>query len=352
MTWGFAMPSEPMRSPSSTQPLRIAVIGAGAIGGHFAARLAEAGHSVTVLDRGATLDAIQKHGLRYASGSDPQRSIAVRAAASPLEMESPGLVVLALKSHVLPTVVPTLSPLLQGGATVLPIGNGLPWWYFLVPGKPLSGLRLRRVDPEGAIERTIDMQQVLGGSVMASCHCPEPGSVVHSSGGRVSIGEPAGGNSARAQHWAGVLADAGLGAVVSDDIRSELWLKLLGNACANPLSLLTGVTTDRMLDDGPMRQLFERMMNECITLGRSLGLTIQTDATQRMAQTRKLGAIKTSMLQDLEAGRSVELDAILGAALESASALQQQVPQLESAFALACMRAQQAGLYVPGVAGP
>lgn len=352
MTWGFAMPSEPMRSPSSTQPLRIAVIGAGAIGGHFAARLAEAGHSVTVLDRGATLDAIQKHGLRYASGAEPQRSIAVRAAASPLEMESPGLVVLALKSHVLPTVVPTLSPLLQGGATVLPIGNGLPWWYFLVPGKPLSGLRLRRVDPEGAIERTIDMQQVLGGSVMASCHCPEPGSVVHSSGGRVSIGEPAGGNSARAQHWAGVLADAGLGAVVSDDIRSELWLKLLGNACANPLSLLTGVTTDRMLDDGPMRQLFERMMNECITLGRSLGLTIQTDAAQRMAQTRKLGAIKTSMLQDLEAGRSVELDAILGAALESASALQQQVPQLESAFALACMRAQQAGLYLPGVAGP
>ncbi|QNK71342.1 ketopantoate reductase family protein [Variovorax sp. PAMC26660] len=341
-----------MRSPSSTQPLRIAVIGAGAIGGHFAARLAEAGHSVTVLDRGATLDAIQKHGLRYASGSEPQRSIAVRAAASPLEMESPELVVLALKSHVLPTVVPTLSPLLQGGATVLPIGNGLPWWYFLVPGKPLSGLRLRRVDPEGAIERTIDMQQVLGGSVMASCHCPEPGSVVHSSGGRVSIGEPAGGNSARVQHWAGVLADAGLGAVVSDDIRSELWLKLLGNACANPLSLLTGVTTDRMLDDGPMRQLFERMMNECITLGRSLGLTIQTDATQRMAQTRKLGAIKTSMLQDLEAGRSVELDAILGAALESASALQQQVPQLESAFALACMRAQQAGLYMPGVAGP
>ncbi|RQO61047.1 2-dehydropantoate 2-reductase [Variovorax sp. KBW07] len=347
------MPSESVRSPSSTQPLRrIAVIGAGAIGGHFAARLAQAGHSVTVLDRGATLDAIQKHGLRYTSGPQPQQSIAVRAAASPLDMEPPELVVLALKSHVLPGVVPTLSPLLHEGATVLPIGNGLPWWYFLVPGQPLSGLRLRSVDPEGAIEKTIGVQQVLGGSVMASCHCPEPGSVVHSSGGRVVIGEPVGGPSARAQHWAGVLADAGLGAVASEDIRSELWLKLLGNACANPLSLLTGATTDRMLDDGPMRQLFERMMSECIALGRSLGLTVQTDTAQRMAQTRKLGAIKTSMLQDMEAGRSVELDAILGAALESAAALQQPVPQLESAFALACMRAQQAGLYAARSAGP
>ncbi len=336
-----------MRTPTNGCPLRIAVIGAGAIGGHFAARLAQAGHSVTVLDRGATLEAIREHGLRYTSGPQPQQCIAVRAAASPLEMEPPELVVLALKSHVLPAVVPTLSPLLKEGATVLPVGNGLPWWYFLVPGKPLSGLRLRSVDPEGAIERSIDVQQVLGGSVMASCHCPEPGVVVHSAGGRVVVGEPAGGLSERAQHWAGVLADAGLGAVASDDIRSELWLKLLGNACANPLSLLTGVTTDRMLDDDPMRQLFERMMTECISLGRRLGLTIQTDTAQRMAQTRKLGAIKTSMLQDMEAGRGVELDAILGAALESASALLQPVPHLESAFALACMRAQQAGLYFP-----
>ena len=334
-----------MRTPTNGCPLRIAVIGAGAIGGHFAARLAQAGHSVTVLDRGATLEAIREHGLRYTSGPQPQQCIAVRAAASPLEMEPPELVVLALKSHVLPAVVPTLSPLLKEGATVLPVGNGLPWWYFLVPGKPLSGLRLRSVDPEGAIERSIDVQQVLGGSVMASCHCSEPGVVVHSAGGRVVVGEPAGGLSERAQHWAGVLADAGLGAVASDDIRSELWLKLLGNACANPLSLLTGVTTDRMQDDDPMRQLFERMMTECISLGRRLGLTIQTDTAQRMAQTRKLGAIKTSMLQDMEAGRGVELDAILGAALESASALQQPVPYLESAFALACMRAQQAGLY-------
>jgi len=338
------MPSEAM--PAS---LRIAVVGAGAIGGHFAARLAEAGHSVSLLARGATLDALRTHGLRYTSGTGPQRSIAVRAAASPLEMEAPDLVVLALKSQALPAVAPALAPLLAGGATVLPVGNGLPWWYFMVPGQPLSGLRLRSVDPGGAIEHAIDLAQVLGGSVMASCHCPAPGVVVHSAGGRVVIGEPAGGRSARAERWAAVLADAGLGAVVSEDMRAELWLKLLGNACANPLSLLTGVTTDRMLDDPGMHRLFARVMDECIALGRRLGLALDIDTAQRMAQTRKLGAIKTSMLQDFEAGRCVELDAILGAALECASALQQPVPQMESVFALAGMRAQQAGLYaVPG----
>lgn len=341
------MPSEPLRPRAGTRALRIAIIGAGAIGGHFAARLAEAGHAVSLLARGDTLDALRQHGLRYRSGAEPLRSIAVHATEEPREIGSPELVVLALKSQVLPAVAPSLAPLLEGGATVLPVGNGLPWWYFGVPDQPLSGLPLRSVDPDGTIARTIALPQVLGGSVTASCHSPEPGVVVHSAGGRVVIGEPLGGASARAEHWAAVLTDAGLTAAVSENIRDDLWLKLLGNICANPLSLLTGVSTDRLLDDSRTRELFGQMMDECIDLGRRLGLPVATDSTQRMAQTRKLGAIKTSMLQDFDAGREVELDAILGAALECAQALAQPTPQLRSVFALACMRARQAGLYTP-----
>ena len=328
----------------STSPLRIAIVGAGAIGGHFAARLAAAGHAVSMLARGDTLTALQLHGLRYTSGDQPQQQWPVQAFGDTADMGPQDLVILSVKSQALPAVAPTLAPLLHDETVVMPVGNGIPWWFFLVPGQPLSPLRLHSVDPGGAIERAIALPRVLAGTIMASCHCPELGVVVHSAGGRVTVGEPLGGHSARAEAWSRLLADAGLGASTSADIRAELWLKLLGNVSSNPLSLLTGVTTDRMLDDPDMRALFANMMNECIALGRTLGLTIATDAEQRMAQTRKFGAIRSSMLQDLEAGRSVELDAILGAPIECARAAKQPVPYLEAVFALACMRASSAGL--------
>jgi len=333
-----------MTAPS-VPPQRIGIIGAGAIGGHFAARLAQAGHMVSLLARNATLRAIQEHGLRYTSGDGAQSAIAVQAYASTAEMGPQDLVIIALKAHMLPELAADLRALIQPHTVVLPVGNGLPWWYFLVPDQPLSGLRLRSVDPLGAIERALPLDNVLGGSVMASCSSPAPGVVIHSSGGRVVLGEPRGGGSIRASHWASVLTAAHLPTANSTNIRLDLWLKLLGNVCANPLSLITGASTDRLLDDPSVRQVFEHMMQECIQLGTRLGLTIDIDARQRMEQTRRLGAIKTSMLQDLEAGRSVELDAILGAPLECAADLGYAVPQMQMIFALARMRARQAGLY-------
>lgn len=330
---------------TASQPRRIGIVGAGAIGGHIAARLAGAGHEVTLLARGATLAALRAHGLRYTSGGQPEQRHAVRAEATPEAMGPQELVILTLKSQAIPTVVSTLGPLLAEQTPVLTLNNGLPWWYFLMPGQPLAGQRLRCVDPEGATERAVALPRVLGGTVMASCHCPEPGVVVHSAGNRIALGEPVGGVSERATLWSGVLAEAGLGAVASPHIRTEIWLKLLGNICANPLSLLAGVTTDRLLDDPGTRVLFAAMMNECLELGRRVGLTLDTTAEQRMAQTRQLGAIRSSMLQDLEAGRSVELDAILGAPIECAEALGQPVPRLQEVFALARLRASGVGLY-------
>ncbi|MBN9408257.1 MAG: 2-dehydropantoate 2-reductase [Burkholderiales bacterium] len=331
-------------TPAGTRH-RIGIVGAGAIGGHVAARLSAAGHDVTLLARGATLQALRTSGLRYATGGQAPVRHEVRAESSPAAIGAQDLVILTLKSQAIPAVAPTLAPLLADSTPVLTLNNGLPWWYFLVPGVPQSGLRLASVDPGGVTESAIGLSRVLGGTIMASCHCPEPGVVAHGAGGRIALGEPAGGTSERATHWAGVLARAGLGAVASPQVRSDLWLKLLGNVCSNPLSLLTGVTTDRMLDDAGVRALFASMMDECIALGRRLGLTIETDAAQRMAQTRQLGAIRSSMLQDLEGGRSVELDAILGAPIECALAIGHGVPRLQDVYALARLRAAGAGLY-------
>ncbi len=331
-------------STSDTGPQRIGIVGSGAIGGHFAARLARADHVVSMLARGRTLEAIRQHGLRYATTGE-EYSVAVQASETAEELGPQDLIVIALKGQALPEVAPLLSPLIAPKSTILTVGNGLPWWYFLANGQPLDGLRLRSVDPTGSIEKALPLSQLLGGSVFASCQCPAPGVVQHSAGARVVLGEPGGGLSPRASAWARLLADAGLGGEVSADIRQDLWLKLLGNACFNPVSLMTQSSTDRLLADPNLQRLFIRLMDECIALGQRLGLALKIDPMQRIEQTRKLGAIKTSMLQDLEAGRSVELDAILGTIVECATAIHHPVPQIDSLYALARMRARNAGLY-------
>lgn len=318
---------------------RITIVGAGAIGGHFAARLALAGHRVSMLARGATLQALAQNGLRYTSPTMSERAIGVKASDDCAALGEQDLVVIALKSHALPGVAASLAPLIGANTTVLPVGNGLPWWYFLVPGQPLEGLRLPSVDPAGGIERAIGIAHVLGGSVMASCSASAPGVIVHHSGGKVVIGEPCGGVSARAVHWANVLAEAGLGATASDDIRRDLWLKLLGNVCSNPLSVLTQASTDRIVDDAGTHEVFANLMRECVELGRRAGLAIDIDVPARIAQTRALGAIKSSMLQDLEAGRRLELDAILGAPLECAARLGFDAPLMRTIHALVRLRA-------------
>ena len=331
-------------APTQSPHYRIRIVGSSAIGGHFAARLARTGHQVSMLARGRTLDNLRQFGLRYHC-ADGQFTLPVHTAASTTELGAQDLVILALKGQSLPDVADTLAPMIDPHSTVLTVGNGLPWWYFLVPGLATPVLHLRSADPHGKLERAIALPQVLGGTVFASCHCPEPGLVVHSSGARVIVGEPTGELSARARIWAGVFAEAGLGGQASTHIRRDIWIKLLGNACFNPMSLLTQTSTDQLLADPALEQLVMRLMRECISLSYAFGLDLQLDPVQRVAHTRQLGAIKTSMLQDLEAGRSVELDPILGTLLECADAIGHPMPHLASLHALACGRARQAGLY-------
>jgi 2-dehydropantoate 2-reductase len=326
-----------------SQPVRrIGIVGAGAIGGHFAARLALAGHHVSLLARGNTLRALTTSGLRYTAPGEAERVIAVHPHARADEIGPQDLVVIALKAHVLPALAASLVPLVGPDTVVLPVGNGLPWWYCLAPHHPLEGLRLSSVDPNGSIEAALPFAQVLGGSVMASCSSPAPGVVHHHSGGRITLGEPGGGIGERATSWARTLSEAGLPTTASDDIRRDLWIKLLGNACSNPLSVLTQTTTDRLLDDAGTRAVYERLMTECLTIGRHAGLALDIDVAQRIGQTRALGAVKTSMLQDLEAGRPLELAAILGAPLECAAQLGVDAPLMRTALALANLRAAQA----------
>lgn len=324
-------------TPASAR--RIGIVGAGAIGGYVAARLALAGHRVSMLARGATLQALRQDGLRFAGPGEPERRIAVEACGSSGEMGVQDLVVIALKSHALPALAASLAPLVGPRSVVLPVGNGLPWWYFLVPGQPLEGLRLASVDPDGAVERAFALDKVLGGSVMASCSAPAPGVARLHGGGQIAIGEPCGGVSERARDWARVFAAAGLPTSASDDVRRDLWLKLLGNVCSNPLSVLTQAGTDRIVDDPGTHAVFASLMGECLALGRRAGLALEVEVERRIAATRALGAIKTSMLQDLEAGRPLELDAIVGAPLECAARLGFEAPLMRAVYALTRLRA-------------
>jgi 2-dehydropantoate 2-reductase len=323
---------------------KICVVGAGAIGGFIAAGLARAGHDVSIVARGSTLDALRRHGLRFESGAECY-SVPVRVSDRAEDLGRQQIVIVGVKAPALSAAARLLPPLLDPETIVLPAQNGLPWWFFLAASGRLAGQRLRSVDADGSIESAIPISQVVGVVVFAACSCPEPGLVRHASGSRLVFGEPGGGESPRVNGLVRLLNDAGFAAEASENIRREIWLKLLGNACWNPVSLLTGASTDRLIDDEAVYRLFIGMMEEMIALGRTLGIETDFLPADRIAVTRKLGNVKTSMLQDVEAGRSVEIDAILGALVETAEAVGFPDRYLGTIYALARMRARVLGLY-------
>ena len=323
--------------------MKIAIVGAGAIGGFFAARLASTGCEVSMLARGAALEAIRTHGIRLESEG---RSYAekVRASDSAAELGVHDLVIPCVKAPALPAVAAQIAPLVGPATTVVPALNGVPWWFFLGGSGPLAGLRLTAVDPDGAIERALPIERVLGCVVYPACTGLGPGHVKHSAGNRIVFGEPAGGASDRARELAALFTKSGLVGEATADIRKEVWAKLLGNACFNPVSLITGSSTDRLIDDAPLHALFVQMMSETIALGHKLGIDVGIDPAARIAVTRKLGYVKTSMLQDAEAGRVVEIGGILGTVVEAARAAGVAVPLLDAVYGLARMRAEVGGL--------
>ncbi|MES2508553.1 MAG: 2-dehydropantoate 2-reductase [Pseudomonadota bacterium] len=326
---------------------KVCVIGAGAIGGFFGARLAQGAADVSVIARGATLQAIQQNGWILESGGERKAS-PVRAVADPAGLGPQDIVIIAVKSYALASVVQMVKPLLAPHTLVLPAVNGVPWWFTdAAAGLPVSG-RLDSVDASGDIEAAIPASAVMGAVVYPSCSSPAPGVARHQSGTKIVFGEPGAAPGTppteRLLALVAFLKSAGFDAETSTDIRTEAWKKLLGNACFNPVSLITGSATDLMIDDPGVYQLFTSMMGELLAVGKALGIDPGIQVVDRIAFTRKLGNIKTSMLQDAEAGRPVEVDAILGAACELGRKLGIATPALDNVYALARMRAKTFGL--------
>lgn len=329
--------------------MRFCVVGLGAIGGLFAARLARAGHPVSAVARGATLEAVRRDGLTLIEGPAGQETtnrVAIHAAATPAELGEQDVVIIAVKTTGLPGVARDIAPLLGPQTTVLSAMNGVPWWFFHGLDPKLGDIRMPSVDPDGTISRAIPAGQVVGCVTHLSANVPAPGTVRCVAGNRLIIGEPAGGTATpRAMAIAAALREAGFELEEAPVIQQEIWFKLWGNMTVNPISALTGATGDRILDDEHVRNFMSRCMLEAAQIGSRIGLPIDIQPEQRHAVTRKLGAFRTSMLQDVEAGRPVELDALVASVIEIGRQVDVPTPNIEALFGLARLAARSRGLY-------
>ena len=329
---------------------KICIYGAGAIGGWLGARLAAQGGAVSAVARGATLAALRTHGLRLreagADGAVAERAFAVQASDSPFDLGPQDLVIVAVKAPAMAEVARAIAPLLGPDTAVLTAMNGVPWWFLQGFGGPLAGTRLESVDPGGAIAQAIDARRVIGGVVHASCSVDEPGVIRRHFGNGLIVGEPAGGDTPRLAALADLLRAAGFDTTVSAQIQKDVWYKLWGNMTINPISAFTGATADRILDDELARGFVSAVMLEAREIGARIGVPIDQTPEDRHAVTRKLGAFKPSMLQDVEAGRSVELDALVASVRELGQLTGVATPFTDALLGLARLHARVRGLYV------
>ena len=326
--------------------MKICIVGLGAIGGLFAAwlgrRLPAGEVTLSAVARGATLAALRQHGLRL-EGDDV--AVPVTASDDPAALGVQDLVIIAVKAPALLEVARHIAPLIGPDTVVLTAMNGVPWWFFEGFGGALAGTRLRAVDPDGAIARAIPGRQIVGCVVHASCSLNGPGFVRHHFGNKLIIGEPSGQKTARVQQLAALLDKAGHEAVVSDQIQKDAWYKLWGNMTVNPVSAMTGATTDLIMGDDLVRGFISSVMLEAKEIGARIGIPIDQQPEDRHAVTRKLGAFKTSMLQDVEAGKAVELDALVTVVRELGQKTGVPTPFTDALLGLARVHAQVHGLY-------
>lgn len=297
--------------------MKIGIVGAGAIGGLLAARLALAGEAVTVIDLGAHLQAVRERGLKliHPDGRDDIVKN-IRAVASCEEAGAQDLVFLSVKAYQIEMLAPQLGKLFNPATALVTTQNGLPWWYFQKFGGAHAGYRLRTCDPNGAIEKHIDAARVVGCVVYPAGELVAPGLVRHLEGDRFPIGELDGRESERAKLISEILVRAGFKSPVLPDIRSEIWLKLWGNMSFNPISALTHATLSDICQEPATRALAAGMMREAQSIAEKLGVTFRVSIDKRIAGAEKVGKHKTSTLQDIEAGRPVEVDALIGSVLE------------------------------------
>ncbi|HVE54995.1 MAG TPA: 2-dehydropantoate 2-reductase [Ramlibacter sp.] len=324
--------------------MKVCIYGAGAIGGWIGVKLAQAGCEVGVVARGATLQALQSEGLRLQQGSETL-SAPVRASAAPVELGVQDLVVVAVKAPALAEVAKHIRPLLGPHTMVLTAMNGVPWWFFQGFGGEYAGRRLVAVDQDGAIAEAIPARHVIGCVVHASCSLRAPGCVQHHMGQKLIIGEPSGEKTQRVQQLAALLEKAGFESVLSGQIQKDAWYKLWGNMTVNPVSAMTGATTDRIMDDELVRGFISAVMLEAREIGARVGIPIAQQPEDRHQVTRRLGAFKTSMLQDVEAGKPVEIDALVTVVREMGAMTGVPTPFTDALLGLSRLHARVHGLY-------
>lgn len=320
--------------------MKVAVIGAGAIGGFLAVRLAAAGQSVSVVARGAHLAAIRAQGLRLIGHDGREQTVAVTAAERPAELPPQDVVLLGMKAHQVAAVVADLPALFEAETVVVTAQNGLPWWYFHQHGGPHEGRVLESVDPGGVIARHLPASRVIGCVVYPACELVAPGVVRQIEGNRFPLGELDGRDTPRLRRLVEAFRAAGLKSPVLEDIRAEIWLKLWGNLSFNPISALTHATLAEICEHAPTRQLARTMMLEAQAVAESLGVRFKIDVDRRIDGAQAVGAHKTSMLQDLEGGRMLELAALVGSVIEMGQITGRPTPAIEQVHALASLLAR------------
>ena len=311
--------------------MKVGIVGAGAIGGFLGARLARAGVDVTLVARGPHLKAMRESGLRVSDGG-AEWTVRVDATDDFAAMRGAGAVFVTLKAHSLPPVAERLAAGLGPDAVVVSAQNGIPWWYFQRHGGELEGIHLASVDPGGVVANAIDPRRVIGCVVYPATSLVSPGVIRHVEGERFSLGELDGSQSARILELSHVLVGAGLKAPVQQRIRAELWLKLLGNAVFNPLSALTRASMGAIAQSPLVADVVRSAMEEADAVARRLGIEVPVSIDQRIKGAARVGDHKTSMLQDLEAGRPMEIDALTGSVVELGDRLGVPVPHLRTLY--------------------
>jgi len=324
--------------------MRICVYGAGAIGGLIGARLAQAGEDVTLIARGAHLAAMRERGLRLLADGE-EATLSPKTAANAAEAGEQDYVIVALKASAVAGVVAAMQPLLGPRTAVVMAVNGMPWWYFHGLDGPWRDRRLMSLDPEDKQWQGIGPDRVIGCVVYPAAEVVEAGVIRHISGDRFSLGEPDGSRSPRVEALSRAFIRAGFKAPVKTDIRTEIWVKLWGNVAFNPISALTGGTLRQICTDPVTRALTRRIMGEAEAIAAEFGITMPIDVERRIDGAAGVGDHKTSMLQDFERGRPIELDAIVGAVAELGRLVDLPTPAIDAVFALTRQRALLLGLY-------
>ena len=321
--------------------MKIAVVGAGAIGGYVGGWLAAAGEDVTFIARGANREAIQRDGMRVI-GEDGAEIVARTPVFDRTSDAGPqDVVILAVKAHQVAAIAADINALCHDSTSIVTMQNGIPWWYFHKHGGAYEGTVVRAADPDGSIARTLDADRVIGSVVYPAATLESPGVVRVVEGRRFTLGEPNGTTSARVEAFASAMTRAGFKAPVIDDIRSEIWLKLWGNLSFNPISALTHTTLVGLLRFPLTRELSAHMMREAETVANKLGVTFRIGIEKRMAGAEKVGEHKTSMLQDVEAGRPMEIEALVGAVVELGRLTETPTPHIDAVYALVSLLAKQ-----------